>query len=198
MKIIMSIKAVLLLPGFLVIVMSHSAYAGSTSGNPAKTIKSSIADTQVRAELAQLVALLTDGVATGWPEDKPIPINYAPLSGAGARDAVVVFSMAGYDGRNGTEQFLAVFVETDHSGWSPDWKPHPYHLAALIRIGHDFDRIFDADSVTVNAKGIIMLKGKRWNGDAHCCPHEPISAQFKFDDFTLTEISPTKSGSAAP
>lgn len=176
-------KQLFLIPGLLVgLLLAH----GASAANQPTGKKPSSDDTLILKDVDALVLLMSDGVAeeAGDPDIAYIPAG-APSAGA----AVVLFYIESWDGGNASSAFLAVFERTDTEGWSPDWKPHPYHLAALTAARGSLPLEIDGRKLSVGKDGLITIEGVTWGpDDPHCCPKKPVTVRFRYEGFELTEV----------
>ena len=162
------------LPGFAVMI---ATWAGATHADVS-------ADKFIDAEIDRLVTLYSDGIAVGYPEYRHV--KFARLRKGGGEDAIVLFSVEGFQGGNLHEEYLAVFEPVDAADITGK-KANPYRLLATQKIGGRGWRTFDADGMQI-AHGVIALKGKQWKADdPGCCPSAPVAATFLLRNDALVE-----------
>lgn len=179
-------KIITLLFSLLIATNCIDAVAAKPEKASPSVSKTQAQDTVVHSEVDKLVALMTDGVADGGHD--PI-IVYAPPDSPYAGAAVVLFGIEGWNGGNASIEFLAVFEQTDASGWSPDWKPNPYHLAALTSAKGSMQWGIYGHKLMVDKNGVITIEGVTWGpDDPHCCPKKPVTIKFKYVGFELIEV----------
>jgi len=137
---------------------------------------------QVFAEVEKLAQLLSDGAAETDESSLILAEGPGPYLFA-------VFFEGGFDGGNGGLQYLAVFKQNVQSTDEVSYRVRPLQLVALTKVGEDYDRIFES----IEVKGDrVMLAGKRWHDDAHCCPSQAVAATFRFDGNSIVELGTAK------
>lgn len=136
----------------------------------------------VRAEsdksaVTAIAALLTDGYAI-LNDSKDL--GAARIAGLREEVTVKLLTLEGWAGGNSAKQFLVVLA----SGSTQKAK---HHLLGVIRVGTDFDRMFQTGTLSGD---VVTLKGKAWvEEDAHCCPSAAIETRYKIGAHSIEEFS---------
>ena len=141
-------------------------------------------ETFIDGEIDRLVALYSDGVATGYPEYRHV--KFAKILASDGDAAVALFSVEGFQGGNLHEEYLAVFEPVEAADIDGK-KTNPYRLLVVRKIGGRGWRTFDWDTAQF-ARGSVRLKGKQWKAqDPGCCPSAPIAVTFRVRDDAISE-----------
>ncbi len=142
-------------------------------------------DPALLKRLEAVAASVTDGYAK---YDGPSIVKRGQTGTPLAAHVVVLFSLSGWGGGNGSRQFLAVLEQHDAEVRAPGNRvPQAYSLRALVQTGDDSDRYFKEMQVS---RDRITLTGGFWvKKDAHCCPSRIATATYRFSSHGLDEVS---------
>jgi len=132
----------------------------------------------------KLIALYNDGFGTSRAGSHRLV--FGPLFKDGAKDAIVLFTIAGQGLTNGHREYIAIFAQGEGRS-TPIAKETPYRLIASTQIGGRWTRTFDLKTAKISS-GLIALRGFRWRDkDPGCCPSGRIQLSLEIDDSAGTE-----------
>lgn len=138
----------------------------------------------IEKEVERLVALFSDGVAVEYPKSRHI--EFGKIFGSEREDAIVLFSIEGFEGSNYHAEYLAFFESIEKT--TVAGKPtRPFRLIAVTQIGGKRWRSFDGEGIKFGT-GWVRLSGKKYgHEDADCCPTVPIQVTFCVKDGFISE-----------
>jgi len=138
----------------------------------------------IKSAVSALVDQFGDGIAIGYPKYRHIQFGH--IFSPSSKDAVAFFAIEGFEGTNDYAEYLAVFQAIPPDSFLGR-ATRPYRLIAVMQIGGKSWRIFDWEAVVLKHESITVAGTKWVDGDAGCCPSQPITVTFRVQHGSMRE-----------